>query len=92
MGLREARQFVYPRRGYHDFSQSLQRSKGDVYYPLKYKCPFVCSSVRFYANYFLIVKAIGMKPSQKSYYYCRIEPDLTTISSSSQQLLVFAPW
>jgi len=38
---------------------------------LVYLAMSVFPSVRFYANYSLSFKAIGLKLSQKSYFYCR---------------------
>jgi len=49
---------ILPFRGYNYFSQKFARSEGDVFDPLKY----ICS---------LSFVAIGMKPSQKSNFYCR---------------------
>jgi len=75
--------------------RSLQRSEGDVSDPIKYiystsRSSHIRLSVRFYANSSLSFEAIGLKLSQKSYFFCRWyinrnQPDRTTICYSSHR-------
>jgi len=76
--------FVYPCRGYNDFSQSNAVRRFRLHKVHIFLISIarrddlalsVCRlSVSFYANQSLCFKAIGLKLSQKSSFFCRSEP------------------
>jgi len=85
--------FVYPCRGYNDFSQSNAVRRFRLHKVHIFLISIarrddlalsVCRlSVSFYANQSLCFKAIGLKLSQKSSFFCgRNQPGRTSISYS----------
>jgi len=57
--------FLYPCRGYYDFH------KVYIFLIIITRRVDLAMSVRFYSNLSLSFKAIGLKLSQKSYFFCR---------------------